>query len=140
MCTSVCMDTALTCSLHSIQITHVCAFSKENQVSQSGAAAGLLSAFVVSRCSDHPQVLLVYHSDGGRGPPLSETLLFCPVVAQRSPPRWSPCRCQLTAGLYAAGHRWWLTCNTTEENVSCADRYVNYSCYREHIITVNTKK
>lgn len=60
----------------------------------------------VSRYSHHPQALLLCHSDGGRGPPLSETLLFCPVGVLRSPPRWSPCRCLLTAGLYAVGHKW----------------------------------
>ncbi len=74
---------------------------------------------VVFRCNHRPQALLVYHSDGGRGPRLSETPLFCSVGAQRSPLRWSPCRCRLTAGLYAAERKWWLTCNTTEkENIS----------------------
>lgn len=69
---------------------------------------------MLSRCSHHPQVLLVYHSDEGRGPPLSETLLFCFVGALRSPPRWSPCRCLPTAGLYAVGRRWWLTHKTKQ--------------------------
>lgn len=66
--------------------------------SQLGAHAGLPSlsvldpsgcdgqeCIVVSRCSHRPQVLLVYHSDEGRGPPLSETLLFCSAGALRSP-------------------------------------------------------
>lgn len=94
----------------------------------------------MSRCSHHPQVLLVYHSDGGRGPPLSETLLFCSVGALKSPPQWSPCRCQLTAGLYAAGRRWWLTRDNREENISSA--YMIRFClslFQDHLeLLVNT--
>lgn len=61
---------------------------------------------VVPRCNHRPQALQVYHSDEGRAPRLSETLLVCSVCALRSPRRWSPCRCQQTAVLSAAGHRW----------------------------------
>lgn len=107
-----------------LQITHVSLWVSTVR-SSGGAAASLSSAgtplhvmteegFVESRCSHRPQALLAYHSDGGRGPPLSETLLFCSAGALRSLPRWSPCRCQLTAGLYAAGRRLWLRCDTTE--------------------------
>lgn len=67
-----------------------------------------------SRCSHRPQALLVCHSDGGTGLRPSERLLSCSVSALRSPPRWSPCRCRLTAGLYAWVRRWWLTHNTTK--------------------------
>lgn len=60
------------------------------------------------RYSHRPQVLLVCHSDEGKEPPLSETLLFCSVGALRSLLLRSPCRCQQRVDLYAVVHRWLL--------------------------------
>lgn len=86
-----------------------------------------------SRCSHHPQVLLVYHSDGGRVPPPSETLLFCFVGARKSPPRWSPCRCQPTAGLYAWVRRWWLLHDT--EKTGHVLIWSGWVFYRDNVTT-----
>lgn len=97
MCMSVCKNTGLTCRFHSTQASQLCVVTvrssgtAEEGLQYAGIPLDVMcrtdECFVVSRCSHHPQVLLVCHSDGGREPPLSETLLFCSVGALRSLPR-----------------------------------------------------
>lgn len=121
-------NTVLTCRFkQSIQIL----FSTENSVfilrtllkySYTGIPLEVMDTCVMSRCSHHPQVLLVCHSDEGKEPQLSGIHLFCPVGALRSPPQQSPCRCQLTVDLYVVGHRWWLTDRRRFQGLSFLER------------------
>lgn len=93
MSLSVCKNTALTCRFHSTQATQLCVRHCWSRTAilyagiPQNVMCGTGECLAVSRCSHHPQVLLVCHSDGEREPPLSETLLFYSVGALRSLPR-----------------------------------------------------
>lgn len=67
-----------------------------------------LESLLGTRCSRRRRAGHGRRSSGWRPPPAVGRRRAAPAGAQRSPRRWSPCRCQLTAGPFAVARRLWL--------------------------------